>query len=80
MPTCRGQGGRARGPRGRGEEFRPGDAANPNNRDYALALIVTREHRVTELVQQAAKQRQLGNNQRAEDLLDRHASSTRTTP
>jgi type II secretory pathway component GspD/PulD (secretin) len=43
---------------------------NPNNRDYALALIVTREHRLTELVQQAAKQRQLGNNQRAEQLLE----------
>lgn len=43
---------------------------NPNNRDYALALIVTREHRVTELVQQAAKQRELGNNQRAEELLE----------
>ncbi len=42
---------------------------NPNNRDYALALIVTREHRLTELVQQAAKQRELGNNQRAEELL-----------
>ncbi len=43
---------------------------NPNNRDYALALIVTREHRLTELVQQAAKQRELGNTQRAEELLE----------
>jgi general secretion pathway protein D len=43
---------------------------NPNNRDYALALIVTREHRLNELVQQAAKQRELGNNQRAEALLE----------
>lgn len=42
---------------------------NPNNRDYALALIVTREHRLTELVQQAARQRELGNSQRAEALL-----------
>ena len=42
---------------------------NPNNRDYALALVVTREHRLTELVHQAAKQRELGNNQRAEELL-----------
>jgi general secretion pathway protein D len=42
---------------------------NPNNRDYALALIVTREHRLSELVQQAAKQRELGNDQRAEALL-----------
>lgn len=43
---------------------------NPDNRDYALALIVTREHRLTELVQQAAKQRELGNSQRAEQLLE----------
>jgi len=43
---------------------------NPNNRDYALALIVTREHRLTELVHQAAMQRELGNNQRAEALLE----------
>ena len=43
---------------------------NPNNRDYALALIVTREHRLSEVVQQAAKQRELGNNQRAETLLE----------
>ena len=42
---------------------------NPDNRDYALALIVTREHRLTELVHQAAKQREAGNNQRAEELL-----------
>lgn len=43
---------------------------NPNNRDYALALIVTREHRLTELVQQAAKQREMGNSQRADELLE----------
>ena len=42
---------------------------NPNNRDYALALIVTREHRLTELVQAAAKERELGHEQRAEALL-----------
>jgi tetratricopeptide (TPR) repeat protein len=43
---------------------------NPDNRDYALALIVAREHHVSELVQQAAKQRLLGNNERADALLD----------
>jgi type II secretory pathway component GspD/PulD (secretin) len=43
---------------------------NPKNRDYALALIVTREQRLSELVQQAAKQRLLGHNERAEQLLE----------
>lgn len=42
---------------------------NPNNRDYALALIVAREHHLDELVQAAAKQRLLGNNDRADALL-----------
>lgn len=42
---------------------------NPKNRDYTLALIVTREHRLSELVQQAARQRLLGHNERAEQLL-----------
>jgi Flp pilus assembly secretin CpaC len=43
---------------------------NPNNRDYALALIVAREHHLDELVHEAARQRMLGNNQRADALLD----------
>jgi type II secretory pathway component GspD/PulD (secretin) len=42
---------------------------NPANRDYALALIVTREQRLTALVQQAAKARLLGNDARANELL-----------
>lgn len=42
---------------------------NAANRDYALALIVTREHRLSELVQQAARARRNGNNARADDLL-----------
>lgn len=42
---------------------------NPANRDYALALIVTREHRLSELVQQAASARRNGSNARADDLL-----------
>ena len=42
---------------------------NPNNRDYALALIVTREHRLSQLVQSAARERTLGHDQRAEELL-----------
>jgi general secretion pathway protein D len=43
---------------------------NPNNRDYVLALAVVREHHLTELVQQAARARQLGDNARADALLD----------
>jgi tetratricopeptide (TPR) repeat protein len=43
---------------------------NPENRDYALAVIVTREHRLSELVQQAAKARLLGENARAGALLN----------
>ena len=43
---------------------------NPNNRDYELALIVAREHRLSDLVHEAAKQRQLGNRQRADALLE----------
>ena len=42
---------------------------NPGNRDYALALIVTREDHVTELVHQAARARLSGDNARAGDLL-----------
>jgi general secretion pathway protein D len=42
---------------------------NPNNRDYALALIVTRENYVTELVQDAAKARARGAATRADALL-----------
>jgi len=51
------------------KDFTRAAQLNPDDRDYALALIVTREHRLSELVQQAAKQRALGNNQQAEALL-----------
>jgi general secretion pathway protein D len=43
---------------------------DPNNRDYALALIVTRENYVTELVQDAAKARARGDAAHADALLD----------
>ena len=43
---------------------------NPNNRDYALALIVTRESYVTELVQNAAQARSMGDAARADALLN----------
>jgi general secretion pathway protein D len=42
---------------------------NPLDRDYALALIVTREQYVTQLVQHAAAARSLGNIAEAETLL-----------
>jgi general secretion pathway protein D len=42
---------------------------NPNNRDYALALLVTRENYVTELVQGAAQARAHGDTTRADSLL-----------
>ena len=42
---------------------------NPGNRDYALALIVTREQRLTALVQLAAKARLVGDDARANELL-----------
>jgi type II secretory pathway component GspD/PulD (secretin) len=42
---------------------------NPQNHDYLMAVDITREHRVTELVQQAAKARLQGKAQKAETLL-----------
>jgi general secretion pathway protein D len=42
---------------------------NPHDRDYALALIVAREGRVTELVQTAAKARLLGDIPKADALI-----------
>ncbi len=42
---------------------------DPANHDYIMALAVTREHRVSELVQQASKARILGQNEKAESLL-----------
>jgi hypothetical protein len=42
---------------------------NPRNRDYALALIVTRENRVTELVQNAANARKHGDTAAAQAML-----------
>jgi general secretion pathway protein D len=42
---------------------------NPNDTDYSLALIVTRESYVTELVQQAAQARSVGDSALSESLL-----------
>jgi type II secretory pathway component GspD/PulD (secretin) len=42
---------------------------DPDNRNYAVAISVTRQHRLTELVQQASKARQAGEEQKADTLL-----------
>ena len=42
---------------------------NPQDSSYAIAISVTREHRLTELVQQATKARQAGDQASAETLL-----------
>jgi type II secretory pathway component GspD/PulD (secretin) len=51
------------------QSFERAVTLDPTNRDYALALIVAREGRVTELVQSAAKARLLGDTAKADALL-----------
>jgi Flp pilus assembly secretin CpaC len=43
---------------------------NPGNQDYALALVVARESRVSELVRESAKARHAGDLNRSEALMD----------
>ena len=50
-------------------EFERALKLNPGNRNYALAISVTREHRLTELVQQSSKARLSGDPARADTLL-----------
>ena len=50
-------------------EFAHATELNPLKRDYALALAVTREHRLTDLVQRAARAEKLGRTAEAADLL-----------
>jgi hypothetical protein len=50
-------------------EFKRALTLDPGNRDYAIAISVTRQHRVTELVQQTGKARQAGQDARAATLL-----------
>lgn len=50
-------------------EFARAAGLNPQNRDYALALAVTREHRLTELVQRAANAEKAGRTAEAASLL-----------
>jgi Flp pilus assembly secretin CpaC/tetratricopeptide (TPR) repeat protein len=42
---------------------------DPANRNYAIAISVARQHRLNELVQQATKARQTGDQEKAETLL-----------
>jgi general secretion pathway protein D len=51
------------------KEFAKAVKLNPANRDYALALSLTHQHHVADLVQQAGKARLLGNNTEADTLL-----------
>ena len=50
-------------------DFAHAVALNPGRQEYVLALELTREHRVTELVQQAAQSRQRGDMARSNQLL-----------
>src|SRR5215470_7410363 len=49
--------------------FAKAAALNPENAEYVQARALAREHRVTDLVQQAGKARMLGKNDRAQQLL-----------
>ncbi len=51
------------------QQFARAQQLNPANRDYALALAVAREHRLTDLVQRAAKAHQQGHEDQADRLL-----------
>lgn len=51
------------------QDFARAVKLNPRNRDYAISFAVTREHRLTDLVQRAAQARKLGHSQEAEKLL-----------
>jgi general secretion pathway protein D len=50
-------------------EFTKATQLDPANRDYALALTLTHQRHVAELVQQAGKARLLGQNEKADTLL-----------
>ena len=52
-------------------DFKRALALDPEDRDYAVAISVTRQHRITELVQQSTEARQAGDQARAETLLAR---------
>jgi general secretion pathway protein D len=50
-------------------KFRKAAALNSSNRDYALALSLTHQRHVTELIQESGKARLLGQHEKAETLL-----------
>jgi len=50
-------------------QFEKAIRLNPANHDYAMAAAVTREHRVTELVQQSGKAHLMGQDKKAKALL-----------
>jgi general secretion pathway protein D len=50
-------------------KFREATTLNSSNHDYALALSVTHQRHVTDLIQQAGKARLLGQHEKAETLL-----------
>lgn len=50
-------------------KFRKAAALDSSNRDYALALSLTHQRHVTELIQEAGKARLLGQHEKAETLL-----------
>jgi general secretion pathway protein D len=50
-------------------KFRKAVALDSSNNDYALALSLTHERHITELIQQAGKARLLGQHEKAETLL-----------
>src|SRR5271154_3530117 len=50
-------------------QFRKAVALNASSRDYALAISLTHQRHVNELVQQSGKARLLGQNEKAETLL-----------
>jgi general secretion pathway protein D len=51
------------------EDFKHALALDPEDSEYAMAISVTRQHRVTELVQQSGKARLAGDQARANTLL-----------
>jgi Flp pilus assembly secretin CpaC len=53
---------------------------DPGNRNYAIAISITRQHRLTGLVQQAAKDRQAGDAAKAAQALDKARSLDPTSP
>jgi general secretion pathway protein D len=62
------------------KDFARAAQLNPYNRDYTLALIVARQTRLTELVQQAAKARLLGDPAQADALLEQARAIDPTNP